>query len=363
MFNDNKIRTIKRSTLKNNNNNTNNTFHKEMHNFIIFFQLFAIAPFSKNSLYNYLLIIYSFCSLFAIIMIFISGIFINDVIQENSLSALVGGLQFFGLILTHMIIVVQAFLTRQNQMEIIDKLTEIDNIFQNKLYIEIPYNKIRRKYVIKNSIIICILIIIKLYFIITLLISESSSNYYWLHCYYSILVIRLRCIQNMFYVDMIRDRLDYINEKLTGIVYHTKKNDIKFILLMDDDKYQYRRGRKRNQQYPNNNNNNDDYYNSINTKGPTYEQIIILKQIYGKIWDICNLINDSFGWSLLAITTQYFIDFTSNSYYLFLAIANIVPDDTAMDSICLLIPIVFQLSILAYSCYKCSQSVSFIYVY
>lgn len=40
-------------------------------------------------------------------------------------------------------------------------------------------------------------------------------------------------------------------------------------------------------------------------KQSLYDTILVLKQVYGKIWDISNCINDSFGWSLLAIVSSF----------------------------------------------------------
>jgi hypothetical protein len=45
----------------------------------------------------------------------------------------------------------------------------------------------------------------------------------------------------------------------------------------------------------------------FNPKVSLYEQLMTLKQIYGKIFDVCNLINDVFGWSLLFIVRTFFI--------------------------------------------------------
>ena len=48
-------------------------------------------------------------------------------------------------------------------------------------------------------------------------------------------------------------------------------------------------------------------------KQSLYDTILVLKQVYGKIWDISNCINDSFGWSLLAI-----VSFLLSFFYMFI---------------------------------------------
>lgn len=109
-------------------------------------------------------------------------------------------------------------------------------------------------------------------------------------------------------------------------------------------------------------------------KTTLYDSLMTLKQIYGKIWDVSNLINDCFGWSLLAIVkliiklansqinhfllqvTQYFIEFTSNAYWLFLALENVLDHSVATQSLCSIFPIVLILTSMDYSCYQCAEN-------
>lgn len=62
-----------------------------------------------------------------------------------------------------------------------------------------------------------------------------------------------------------------------------------------------------------------------------YDQLMTLKQIYGKIWDVSNLINDCFGWSLLAIVMfQRFKSMLIN-HFLRLRSRNILSSSPATD--------------------------------
>lgn len=284
-------------------------FSDEINSLLVFFQFFGLAPFARDQNLSRILYIYSLLHLFAIFMVFISGVFINDIFTDNfgSLSTLVGGLVFSGLIFCHFLVVLQAFTSRNEQMEIFDKFDEIDSIFQKKLNATIKYVELKRKYRNKIIIVCVIILIIKAIFIGAIIINLSNPSY-WIHCFYSLFVIRIRCIQNMFYVDLVKDKIEMINSKLNEIISLDKDKINKIIFL---ERFQ---------------NNDFKIY-----KKPVYDQVQLLKQAYGFVWDISNLINDSFGWSLLAITTQGFIEFTSNGYWLFLSLEGLMGNNMAVS--------------------------------
>lgn len=286
-----------------------NKFSEEVNSLVVFFQFFGLAPFARDQNLSRILYIYSLIHLFAIIMVFVSGVFINDIFTDNfgSLSTIVGGLVFSGLIFCHFLVVLHAFTSRKEQMEIFDKFDQIDNIFQKKLNSTIKYVELKKKYRNKIIIVSVILLIIKGIFIGAILFNLTNPSY-WMHCFYSLFVIRVRCIQNMFYVDVVTDKVEMINTKLNELISLDKDKNNKIIFL---ERYQ---------------NNDFKIY-----KKPIYDQVQLLKQAYGFVWDITNLINDSFGWSLLAITTQGFIEFTSNGYWLFLSLEGLIGDNMAVS--------------------------------
>lgn len=83
----------------------------------------------------------------------------------------------------------------------------------------------------------------------------------------------------MFYVDLINEKLNLLNQKLDDIV-HKNKDKLAYVIFAD--KLQDFNGKKP-------------------FKKSLYDQLLVLKQIYGRIWDVSNLINNCFGWSLLGI--------------------------------------------------------------
>ncbi|CRL06940.1 CLUMA_CG019782, isoform A [Clunio marinus] len=138
----------------------------------------------------------------------------------------------------------------------------------------------------------------------------------------------------MFYVDLIKEKLNLVNNKLDDTI---RRNREKMAFAIYTNKLQR-------------------FDQRIEKRSSLYDQLMALKQVYGKIWDISNLINDCFGWSLLAIVTQYFIEFTSNGYWLFLALENLLDRSIAIQSLCSIFPIVIILTTMAYSCHRCSEN-------
>lgn len=312
----------------------NNLFSEEMSFFILIFQLFALFPFSINDIVQVLLKVFSVLNIILIIGIFTSAYFIHPILgASESLSGLVGGLVFNGLLITHLINIIQALSTRKEQAEIYQKFDEIDFTLNNKLLVNINYKKLRQRLMLKNSIIMIVVSIIQAVSV-SFAIKSGNMDSYQIHLILTNFIIRLRCIQNMFYVDLMNDKLCLINKKLEDII---NRNRDKLVFIF----------------HPVKSLKND--LSGIKNSS-LYDQLMALKQIYGKIWDVTNLINDCFGWSLLVIVTEYFIEFTSNGYWLFLALIQSLDDSFTIFSLCSLFPIVIVLTAFAYSCYQCSEN-------
>lgn len=186
-----------------------------------------------------------------------------------------------GLLITHFLNVFQAYTSRHEQVSIYQKFDEIDYMLQNLLLVNINYSRLRTRLLIKYFIIIIIMIAIQATSITSVSINGLFFRYY-IHLLLPIFIIRVRCIQNMFYVDLIKEKLRLMNQKLEDII---KKNRDKMAFILFADKLQK--------------------FEKKDMKTSLYDQLMTLKQIYGRVWDISNLINDCFGWSLLAIVSSY----------------------------------------------------------
>ncbi|XP_070501511.1 putative gustatory receptor 2a [Chironomus tepperi] len=306
-----------------------NVFTDEMSLFIKIFQVMALYPSS------FILKIYSLFNFGITIFIFISAFCIFPVLEnDNSLSLLVGGLVFVGILLTNLMNITQAFFSVNQQTEIYRKFDQIDLKLANQLLVHTDYKRIRRRLIVKYILLCLVLFVIHVISIVSVTVYGVAFSYY-VHLIIPVGVIRLRCIQNMFYVDLINEKLKSMNQKLNDMI---SRNHDKMAFILFSHKLQKF----------------DVQEKKISSS--LYEQIITLKQIYGKIFDVSNLINDVFGWSLLFVVTQYFIEFTSNGYWLFLALENLLEHSFAIQSLCSIFPIAILLTTMANSCFNCSEN-------
>lgn len=245
-----------------------NVFSEEMSRFVLTFQVLSIFPFSSNPLGYIVLKFYSLLSVIIIGLIFTSAFLIFPALHDSQdLSLLVGGLVFNGLLITHLINILQAFTSRSDQVMIYQKFDEIDYMLQNQLLVNINYQKLRQKLYFKYFIIMSIIIAVHATSIISASINELFFSYY-VHLILPIFIIRCRCIQNMFYVDLIKEKLSLVNRKLDELI---KKNRDKMAFVLMADKLQN--------------------FNKKDARTSLYDQLMSLKQIYGKIWDVSNLVN------------------------------------------------------------------------
>lgn len=251
-----------------------NVFSEEMSIFIKLIQFFGLFP------SNIFLQIYSLLNFVGTFVIFISAFYIFPVLrEENSLSILVGGLVFVGILLTHLMNIFQAFTSRKQQAEIYHKFDDIDMLFSHQILVNSDYRIIRRRLFRKYLTIAIILMIIHTFSIVSVTIDGLFFRYY-IHLIFPVIVIRFRCIQSMFYVDVVREKLELLNEKLNRDII--QKGNGKIIMVVE--KFQAYRKKA--------------FDNSL------YDTILAMKTIYGSIWDITNLCNDCLGYSLLFIVSS-----------------------------------------------------------
>lgn len=318
------------------------SFVEEMRGFLAIFLIFGLWPTWHTTKYKSMLLLYSVFSILLVFAIFTSAIYVNKVLDDNSLSTAISYSFILSILATHLIITVQVLFYRKTQLRLIQKLSYVDHLFSSKLHIYISYRKEKWAIFIRFSLVLLTFIVIKSGLVVHLYYTDQLGRF-WYHCFFSIWILRLRCVQVLFFVYLLRSRLILMNDK------------VEEILLTSN----IRTGNKNHWQRITGSRNVVFILDTSTPKCSTYQQLLNLKQIYGELYEICELINFTFGWSLLAIITQCFIDFTTNSYWTFLALEQQSIDIAiAFDCISLIIPIVFVLSLLAYYCSSCSRYVS-----
>lgn len=327
------------------------TFFEEFRWFIGIFIFFGVWSSWQNDKHKTLFIINSVFSIHSVFATFVSAIFVFDVINDNSLSNVIAYLLLLSVLATHLVIVMQSLFYRAAQMKLLDKFAYVDHLLNTKLNIMPSYRKQKREILVRIVIFSIALAIIHIGLIAQLYLFEFLDSY-WYHNFYSMWIMRLRCIQMLFFVYLLKLRLKLLTKKMQEILDSSNSHDTNHridkaktlsnsrnvIFVLDTE--------------------------TSNTKEHLFDRLLFLKQIYGELHEVCELINQTFGWSLLAIFTQSFIEFTSHSYWIFLGMENTSKQyPMSSVSMSLLIPIVLILSTLAYYCSSCARCVSFFYVF
>lgn len=278
------------------------------------FQMFFLCPFSNWIIYTILSIV-SFSVGFWML---VSLLIISPVFVVGPLRIFMGHISFIVRAIAPMLIVTQAYVTHKEQENIFNILHDVDKSFKFNLMLTINYGKLRIKYLTKNALISLILILIRCYFLVHLMYhTDGDFRFYWFHCVQYLLVSKIRCIQTAFYGDILNDRIVLIHEKLAAIE-KTKIHSQKIL-----------------------------------------REIICLRKIYAMIYDVSELINYSFGWSMLVITVTFFVDFVTMSYLYLLVVQDIVATDNRIIALVGLVTTLIPLLNLCYSCGRCADNVNF----
>lgn len=262
-------------------------FLDEMGGFNAFFLVFGLFPSWQTQKYRPFLIVYSIFSILLVFAIFVSAVYIHKVFNDNTLSSAVAYSFLLSILATHLIIILQSLFHRKAQMKLVEKFSYVDHLFNSKLQLFISYRNEKRALFIRLLILLSTFVVIKLGLIIHLYYGRNLNSF-WFHCLYSIWISRLRSAQVLFYVYLLRSRLILVNDKVKDILiarnrYSGNLNECQPIV---------------------NKKNIAVVFDTSSSRFSTYDRLLNLKQIYGELYEICELINVTFGWSLLAIITQ-----------------------------------------------------------
>lgn len=161
------------------------TFFVEMRGFIAFFLMFGLWPTWQSNKFKYTLIIYSIFSISIVFGIFLSAVYINKVLDDNTLSTAVAYSFLFSVLSTHLIIVLQSLFYRKAQMKLIQKFSQVDRLFNNKLHIFISYRKEKKALFVRLASLLIIFVCIKFGLMLHLHYSERLTSF-WYHCLFSV---------------------------------------------------------------------------------------------------------------------------------------------------------------------------------
>lgn len=265
---------------------------------------------------------------------FLSVIYSYKIFENNPLSTTIANWLFIMDSLTHFIIILESCYKRSNQIQIIQKFDSIDEIIRNKLGVTIPYRR-ERCAIFKLVLFLVLLVIIFKALVTVGLHNQGQVFEFWGPSLYTMWIMRIQTIQILFYTCLIRNRLLIINKCLKSIQHLSE------IQISREYKSQP----------------------MSFTNIDVFQRILDLKHFYGELFESCNLINETFGWSVLAIYVQCFVDFTFNCYWAFVYLGD-ATFDLIYIVICgsVLLPIIILLGTLTFFCSSCYEWVSFIFI-
>lgn len=267
-------------------------------------------------------------------------LFVNEVIfghfyRHTTLSAVVRIYLWVIMLLAFLVITIESLYTSKVQEQLIRKFSIVDWLIWREMGVCVPYQKEKRELFLRNFVIIAIMVFLN--------VSAAIYSYYTKSTIYPTIysswIMRLRTLQIIFFVYLMRGRLSLINDELVDIrrmlndrVERNQTVDFVVAANVNIDK--------------------------LPTNNSIYQRILTLKRIYKQLYDICELINHTFGWSLLAISTQSFIAFTSNGYWVFFFLEDNIDDlGDFLERINFVIQTTISVSILAFYCSSCYKTV------
>lgn len=317
-----------------------NNFVKEIHYIILLFQIFAIAPITLKKRNPLFIQMFSFVSLLIILIIVSSVIFINDFFEHKSIVNIVNYLIFSSILLTNLIIVVQSYVTRNKQLNIVKNILAIDEILLQKLEKYLKYTEQRKRFNQKVFGLFFVWTFMLVYTVVLMFLRYTFIDFVLMMQFiYPLLMIRVRCIQIIFYADVLHARLKTISDILIYIINCERdvhESTVKTIYVSEKME--------------------------PNMENIEYVELVSLKKIYSLLWDTNCLMNDCFGWSLLLIYTQYFLRLTADCYFLYLIFIKALTNNEQYDALCDAITILSILWLVCNGCRRCTQKVCYFYI-
>lgn len=279
--------------------------------YIKLFQVIGLSPFIVNE--NFALVeatyttIYSIVSIITFLTAFIYGFFQEDLFSipneqpMNEIAHTVDFIQLTGIRIAHLIILFEALVQRKNLIQLLCKLNDWDLIVQKQFKdLAVCHETIRKKIILRLLGSGTFYLGIQLTLLLIILIREQYQfTYYWSLYLIPFTVCCLRYVQIYVLISLMKDRFYLINQKiealqLCSLEAKNFKVNPEVVVIKSND-----------------------------VLLSPVEQLIILRQLYDKLWELTNLTNKCFGLSLLVNIGNDFVAITGHCYWIFLTIENI----------------------------------------
>lgn len=288
------------------------------------FRFWGLFPFSPNGnrILSTVLIIWTIFHLFLLATVcYLVNLFAKDIFFEDDITAqFIDICQLIAPFLAHFVILLDSLFSVQNRIGIFERYRQINFKFM-ALNIDVEFYQKRSilRYFLRSSFII----VVSLWIDIWLLVTVYANRQWFYHIVtsnYSIFSCRFCRFFYIFIVDLLECRIDLLNKQLIhiGNLYQMK------YLTMKQASIKF--------------------------------QLKILKDIYTDLWKVRDLIELSFGWSMLATMTADFVHATVNLYWNYVGFY-FGPNPFWKQMLIALVPTFLTLAFLFYSCEMCSSSV------
>lgn len=305
----------------------------EMRGSLMWFIFLGLWSSWRNHKHKLSLQIYSFCSVLSECSSFYYVLKSYDIFSEKSLISIIAEWLYIFVSLTHLITSIESLVKSNVQVQLIQKLSSIDEIFKTKMNLIIPYRKEKREIRFRNIILASTIILMKI--IVTILFARRGKILtFWYPSLFSTLISFVRSIQILLFIYLLRNRLKLVNKEVIEVrnaLYAKANNDYAKQTI---------------------------YF----ARHTAFNRILMLKMIYAELYEMCQLIRKTFGWSLLAVVTEYFLDFTFNCFWVFLYLtAEAASVENIIICFCLLTPTAALLGSMSFNCSLCYEYVGKIY--
>jgi len=235
--------------------------------------------------------------------------------------------------ITHLAILVHIQVVTDKEKIWNKKLANLERLLDTKCGVKINQEAIKRENLWKVSIAFTFSTLCSVINVIYGLDEDKSSLLVWHNCCLKTF-INLRYIQNFCRIDFIRHHILAFHEA----VRHTiEKNGIEWKLILVLDTMNRRHSR------------------TVVTKIDDANEILLFKRFYATLFEAIKLIENCFGWSLLAMISFTFIDLTSNLYWFFIALLNLDETSHLVDCAVEIVPSVVIISCLIHSSFDANR--------
>lgn len=267
----------------------------------LIFWLFGLTPFANVYFIYQLYIVLWFLGITKICYWAINMHFTND---EDDLNGLVSSILFISHVAGHLAVLLDSWMMRDYRSPLYAKFEKLKRILRQNLSMPL-HNRSIDTNVKYFSVLYVSLVTVGHALIIwtTFKTKSDAGNLYWfslpsyLALQFKTLEFLLPMIRINYYTSIIRRNINDMGERNLKRMFNIPSN-----LLAKPRKAKFIKVLSRRQEQEDE------------------KQVEVLKLCYNEIFAMFQLLNGAYGWSLLAITAVYFVDFVCNCYWILLSV-------------------------------------------